>query len=128
MPWLKKNGKCCGSKTSTSTQYTFDTLIIFGKEYNGKYSVVADDKEEYTTYAQVKTTSPHTQHYNKNFSVAPLDFDTKVIIYYTEQTKKIQNDWYVIIKNHKLRVKSVENVDKQNDYLILFLKTEQATV
>ena len=127
MPWLK-NGKCCGSKTSNSTQYTFDTLIIFGKEYNGKYSVVADDKEEYTTYAQVKTTSPHTQHYNKNFSVTPLDFDTKVIIYYTEQTKKIQNDWYVIIKNHKLRVKSVENIDKQNDYLILFLKTEQATV
>ena len=122
MPWLQ-SGKCCTSKNKT--QYVFDTLITFGKDYSSEFSVVANDKEEYTTSAQVKTTSPHTQHYNKNFTVTPLDFDTKVIVRYTEQTAKIQNDWYVLIYNHQLRVKSVENIDKQNDYLILFLKTEQ---
>lgn len=120
------NKKCCDSGKQV---YKFDTLITFGKKYTNQFSATPlPDKEEYTIYAQVKTTSPHTQHYNKNFAVTPLDFDTKITVRYTDNTKKIQNDWYVLIKNHQLRVKSIINVDKQNDYIVLYTKTEQATV
>lgn len=118
--------KCC---KNDKPQIQLNTLITYGIKYVDKLSLTPlPDKEEYTTLAQVKTINPYTQHYNKNLSNAPLDFDTKVTVRYTLDTAKIQNDWYVLIHNHRLRVKSVENIDKQNKYLILFLKTEQKTI
>jgi hypothetical protein len=129
MPWQPKSD-CCSKKSSgTTTTYTLNTLATFGREYANPFSPSAlPEKEEYTTYADVKTTSPHTQHYNKNFANTPLDYDTKIIVRYTADTKKIQNDWYVIINNTQLRVKSMANINLQNDYLALYCKTEKHTV
>lgn len=117
------NKKCCNNDKQ---QYKFDTLVTFGrKNINQISQTPLPEKEEYMVLCQVKTTSPHTQHNNKNFSVAPLDYDTKIITAYTEVTAKFQNDWYALVINHKLRVKSIINVDKANKYLIFYLKTEQ---
>ena len=129
MPWQPK-GNCCSKKSSgTTTTYTLNTLATFGRESVNPFNPSAlPDKEEYTTNAEVKTTSPHTQHYNKNFSDTPLDYDTKIIVRYTADTKKIQNDWYVIINTTKLSVKRIANINLQDDYLALYCKTVRITV
>jgi hypothetical protein len=114
---------CC--KNSKTEQYEFINLVTFGRQNINQLSLTPlPDKEEYTTYAHIFTIKHYAQHVNKNFSNTPLDWTDKFAVRYDINTAKIQNDWYVLHENFRLRLKGIINVDLQNKYLIWYLKKE----
>ena len=109
---------CC--KTKGGDDIKFNQPVIFGVQSIDE--TLPDIQEAFN--ANIKTVKPTTWHSSTNFSTSELEYDVIFTIRYAPRAENIQTNWYVLHRDIKYRVKWLENVDKANEYIKFYCKTE----